>query len=163
LARNRLARLAERWPDEAEVALELGRCELARGRPQEALAVWARASGRSHLAGRVALERADLTIRLGRVTQAGRILTPAPDRPAPEPADLPHLLLSLLCHEGRFDEARRLIETEWDDLGRSRPESRDIRLTLLREHIGLDFETLPLEGSLAQIQGRPDDDRLRLA
>ena len=43
LAGQRLARLAEQWPDDAEVALQLGRCELARDHPEEALAAWAQA------------------------------------------------------------------------------------------------------------------------
>ena len=86
-------------------------------------------------------------------------------RPWPEDADLRNQLLSLLGQEGRFDDARRLIEIRWDDLGRSRsrPGSRDARLALLREHVGLDFETIPLEGNMAQVQGQADDDRLRLA
>src|SRR4051812_4827362 len=164
-ARHRLARLAEQWPDNGEIALHLGRCELARDRPERALSAWSRASESSPLAGRIALERGRVAIRLGQFTAAEQVLTRVLRQPWPEDADLRNQLLSLLGQEGRFDDARRLIEIRWDDLGRSRsrPGSRDVRLALLREHVGLDFETIPLEGNMAQVQGQADDDRLRLA
>ncbi|MGP0069623.1 MAG: FG-GAP-like repeat-containing protein [Isosphaeraceae bacterium] len=163
LAGRRLARLAEQWPEDAEVALQLGRCALARDHPEEALAAWARAPERGPLAGVVALERSSLLARLGRFTEAEQLLTTALGRPGPEAAPLCHRLVSLLCHEGRADDARRRVEALWEDLDRSRPDRRDLRLALLSEHIGIDFELVPLEGTMAQIQGRPDDDRLGLA
>ena len=106
-----------------------------------------------------------MAIRLGQFAEAEQVLTRVLCRHWPEDADLRNQLLSLLGQEGRFDDARHLIETRWDDLGRSRsrPGSRDARLALLREHVGLDFETIPLEGNMAQVQGQADDDRLRLA
>jgi thioredoxin-like negative regulator of GroEL len=163
LAGRRLARLAEQWPDEAEVALQLGRCELAQDHPEEALAAWARVPEREPLTGVVALERSGLLLRLGRFTEAEQLLTTVIGWPYPEAARLCHLLVSLLCHEGRADDARRLLDTLWEDLDRSRPDHRDIRLALLIEHIGLDFELVPIEGTMAQIRGRPDDGRLGLA
>ncbi len=163
LAGRRLARLAEQWPDDAEVALQLGRCELARDHPQEALAAWARAPDRGPLAGVVALERSSLLLRLGRFTEAEQLLTAVLGRPYPEATRLRQLLVSLLCQEGRADDARRRLETLWEEVDRSRPDHRDIRLALLSEHIGLDFELVPLEGNMAQIRGRPDDGRLGLA
>jgi len=164
-ARQRLIRLFEQWPDEADVALQLGRCELACGHPNEALVTWTRVSETSTLAPLAALERANLTIRLGRFTEAEQILTRALSRPRTSAADLRRLLIRLFGQEGRFDDARHLIETQWDDLDWSLPDSRDVRLALLREHIELDFDPVPLEGNMAQIQARAneDDDRFLLA
>ena len=54
---------------------------------------------------------------------------------------------------------------QWGDLGRLLPDGRDVRLALLREHIELDFEPVPLEGNMAQIQARANeaDDRFLMA
>ena len=107
--------------------------------------------------------RSGLLLQLGRFTEAEQLLTTVLGRPCPEAASLCHLLVSLLCHEGRADDARRRLETLWENLDRSRPDHRVIRLALLREHIGVDFELVPLEETMTQIRGRPDDSRLGLA
>jgi enediyne biosynthesis protein E4 len=164
-ARQRLVRLSEQRPDEAGVALQLGRCELACDHPDEALVAWTRVSETSTLAPLAALEQANLTIRLGRFSEAEQVLTRALSRPRTDATDLRRLLVRPFGQEGRFDDARHVIETQRDDLDRSLPDSRDVRLALLREHIELDFDPVPLEGNIAQIQARAneDDDRFLIA
>jgi hypothetical protein len=164
-ARHRLLRLSERWPHEDAVALELGRCELACDHPEEALAAWARASEQSVLSGRITLERARLMIGLGWFTEAEKVLMCAIDRPCPEAAGLRQLLVGVLMQQGRANDAQRLIERQWDDLGRSLQDDSDARLDLIREHVALDLEKDSLEVNMAQIRARPDvqDHGLRLA
>ena len=170
MARKRLARLAEERPVEAEVAYQLGRCEAARGRADLALAQWARISADSRWAGPSALESAGTLIPMGRFDQAERVLRAARRRPGPERAALRHLLLTLLGQQGRVVEARRLIEAEWrESTGRSESEFAD-RIAMIRDHIGLDLDPMPLEWNLSQIQSGPnsiaettDEDRRALA
>ncbi len=72
-------------------------------------------------------------------------------------------MLMILVQQGRLGEARNLIEARWKEDGLSRPE----RLSLLHDHIALDFETMPLDGNLEFLgitsATESDDDGLWLA
>ena len=113
LARKRLSRLAEERPDQAEVAYQLGRCEAARGKMDAALKLWARIPPDSPWAAPAAVEFAQAAIPLGRLTEAERVLRSALRSASPELPAVRHLLLTLLGQQGRFAEARRLIESLW--------------------------------------------------
>ncbi len=164
-ARRRLTRLTEQRPDDAEVAYQLGRCEAARGRPETALAAWARIRADSPWAGPAALESAQAAIAMGRIDRAERMIRAALERPGREVPTLRHLILILLGQQGRIVEARRLVESLWSDtLVIPRNETAD-RLAMVREHAGLDLETFPLEWNLSRLEGgpTPDDDADRRA
>src|SRR5262249_35052693 len=113
LAWKRLTRLSAERPDDGEVAYHLGQCEASRGRIEPALAAWARVRPDSPWAAPAAVAFAQVAVRLGRVTEAERILRDAPRRAGPERPAARHLLLTLLGQQGRVDEARRLIEDQW--------------------------------------------------
>ena len=168
MARNRLTRLAEQWPGDAEVAYQLGRCEASRGRLEAALESWGRIPGGSPWSAPAAIEFAQVALQLGRVVEAERGLRAALRHPGPEVPALRHLLLALLGQQGRTDEARRLIETSWADPSLVTAGDFDGRLAVLRDHVALDFEPIPLEWNLSVLEGKlgpkaGEDDRLAMA
>ena len=86
LARDRLTRLADRWPDDGDVLLLLGQCELQRSlrddgpdpRAREAaLAAWARVPTASPDFPLAALLQALQFIKIGRYSTAERLLDAA--------------------------------------------------------------------------------------
>jgi predicted Zn-dependent protease len=156
LARKRLTRLIEARPGEAEAAYLLGQCEAARGRPGAALDAWARIPTDSPWAAPAALSFAQAAIPLGRLTDAERRLRAALQRPGPEVPALRRSLLVLLGQQGRLDEARRLIESLWDEPAIVPGTDRTDRLAMLHEHAGLDLEPFPLEGNLGLIDAGPE-------
>ncbi len=166
-ARKRLIRLAEEYPDQAEVVYQLGHCEAARGRPEAAIAAWARVASDSLWAAPAALESAQAAIALGRIHQAEGIARAGVRSRGPQVPALRHLILILMGQQGRIVEARQLIEA----LSRDPtviPES-DVadRLAMIHEHAGLDLETFPLEWNLSRLESGPlpdsQADRLALA
>ena len=56
-----------------------------------------------------------VAVQLGRIAEAQRVLRAVLRRPGPESAGVRHLLLILMGQQGRLDDARRLIESLWDD------------------------------------------------
>jgi len=149
-SRERLARLAEQWPGDARVLFRLGESELACGRPDAAFQAWARIPRGSSQAAEAAIQRAQLALQSGQFTLAEAVLRAALDEPGPNSGHVRHLLLSIMNQQGRIDEVRRLIEERWMVIDASRP---DDLVASLHEHIALDFETVPLEGNLAFLQG----------
>ncbi|MFI5454445.1 MAG: FG-GAP-like repeat-containing protein [Isosphaerales bacterium] len=167
LARKRLSRLAEERPDQAEVAYQLGRCEAARGKTDAALKLWARIPPGSRWAAPAAVEFAQAAIPSLRLAEAERVLRSALRSASPELPALRHLLLILLGQEGRIAEARGLIESLSRDTAILPANDLADRLVMLREHVGLDLESFPLEWNLRQLeegtQTAGDDDRPILA
>jgi len=151
LAHRRLSRLAEEQPGNAEVAYELGRSEIARGQPEPAITSWSRIPADSRWAAPAAIEAASAAIALGRIAQAERALRSAMKRPSPELRAIRHLLLVLLGQQGRFDEARNLIEDLWQQTTTIPTADVAARVVLVREHVGLDLEPFPLTWNLSQL------------
>src|SRR5262249_40867368 len=115
-ARERLARLAEGWPEDGEVLLLLGECELGRGRRAAALAAWAQVPPASPSFARAALLRATHLINMGQYTSAEELLTAALARPALAGADRyepERAVRRLYRFEGRQDEVRRVLRASW--------------------------------------------------
>ena len=114
VARERLARLAERFQSDGEVHVLLGECELARGNREDALAAWARVAPSSEHFGRAALLRATHLINSGRYTPAEEILLQALVQPArPERYELERALSRLYRFQGRSDDVRRVLRGSW--------------------------------------------------
>jgi thioredoxin-like negative regulator of GroEL len=152
LAGKRLARLAEERPGQPEAAYLLGRCLAARGRMDEALALWARVPPGSDWGPPAAVEFAQGAMSLGRLAQAERALRQAVAHPGPERPALRRLLLTLLGQMGRTREARELIASLWRDAAELPEAEVEDRLRMLREHMGLDLEIFPLEWNMSQLQ-----------
>jgi tetratricopeptide (TPR) repeat protein len=157
-ARARLLALAVRWPKQAEVHYQLGICELALGRLDEAMAAWARVPAGSKYSERAALHRAQAALALGRYAEVERTLRAALRHPGPLVAEVRRQLARNLRFQGRLDEVARLIEADWE--GAADP------LGLLREHAALDLEAFPAEGVRAILEEAarkaPDDDGIWL-
>ena len=152
LATRRLTRLAGAWPEHAEVAYLLGRCEAARGNMEAALKLWARIPPDSPWAAPAAEAFARAAIPLGHLAEAERILRSAIGRAGSEQSALRRLLLTLLGQQGRLGEARGLIESLWREGGSIREDQVADRLAMLREHMGLDLEPFPMEWNLSQLE-----------
>jgi enediyne biosynthesis protein E4 len=148
-ARDRLARLAGRWPGRAEVFFQLGESELACGRVEQAVIAWSQIPRESPFAGQAALGRARLALEAGQFSNAEQILREALAQTGSSSGELRHLLLVVLMQQGALDEVRQLIEARWRDAGLSYKEQID----LLRDHMALDLDTIPLEGNL-ELLGR---------
>jgi tetratricopeptide (TPR) repeat protein len=151
--RERLARLSARYPGHGEILFRLGESELACGRADRAVAAWSRVPKGSPFAAVAAIRRAQLAVPAGRLFEAEKALKAALDESGPDAQEVRHLLLLILGQEGRLDEARRIVEDRWRATD---PTSRDDRVALLRQHLALDLETIPLEGNLSFLQaGEP--------
>ena len=148
-ARDRLARLVERWPGRAEVLFPLGESELACGRVEQAMIAWSQIPPKSPFAGQVALGRARLALEAGQFSNAEQILREALAESGSSSGELRHLLLVILMQRGALDEARQLIEARWREPGLSYKEQID----LLRAHMAVDLDTIPLESNL-ELLGR---------
>ncbi len=68
----------------------------------------------------------------------------------PEVAAVRRMVLIIIGQQGRLDDARRLIESQWQ----TTPPGADIadRLAMLHEHVGLDFEPFPFEWNLSLLE-----------
>lgn len=164
-AKHRLERWTKRWfgDENAETEFLLGHCEKARGQPAAALAAWKRVPPNSPFAVQTARLAGELAVQIGRLTDAEEFLAPVLRASTAEASSARHLYFLLLIQEGRLDEARALMEVLWRNMGAGRTGDQ---FYLLREHIGLDLETTPLEGNLSSLEQNGElptnDDRLWL-
>ncbi len=163
-ASQRLARLAARWPGQAEVEYKLGVSEQLGGAPIAALEAWRRVPPNSPpFTLQALIARGRLAAEQGKLTEAEEAFREAARDPRPEAGPARHTLALLMGQEGRVDEALRWIEYLWREV---RPADFKDRLSLLHDHIALEFETFPIEGNLAIIERRPgaeDDHRIWLS
>ena len=156
LAHQRLARLAESRPDDGEVLLLLGECDLARGHREEALEAWAKVPQWSAHFARAAVLLATHLVNAGRYSPAEEVLLRAVATvPATESQELERTLSRLYRFEGRFEDVRRLLRRSWcrsqDPAG------------VLREIWLLDNSPMPVESwGLALEKADQEDDRVWL-
>jgi tetratricopeptide (TPR) repeat protein len=162
-ARDRFLYLARRWPGRPEVLFRLGESELACGRTLEALAAWSQVPQSSPYSGQAALASAQVAMQTARFSDAERFLRASLKGPSSRTAAGRHLLFVILGQQGRLLEARRLIEEMWTETSLSVTE----RVGLLRDHLALDLDAMPLEGNLEFLGRRGatefDDEGLWLA
>ena len=147
-ARDRLARLAERWPGRAEVLFPLGESELACGRIEQAMIAWSQIPRGSPLAGRSGprqgasshSRRAEFSERRanpeGRARRdAARATSELRASAAPDPRPAGAARRGAAADRGHAG----------DEPGLS---LRANGSALLHDHIALDLDTMPLEGNL---------------
>ena len=159
LTYQRLTDLEKWWPGQDEIEFQLGVCQLARGRDEEALAAWARVKPGSEFAARAAENRARLLNNLGRYGPAEAVLDAAlRHTPGITVADLHALRRAqnrLYRFEGRIADARRLLRATWAE----EPRPAEI----LWELWVIDFSPQPIEAwSEALSKADATDDRVWL-
>lgn len=161
LAASNLRALAEAWPGRADVAYELALAEQARGRLRAARDAIGVIGPGSTLAAKALVLRAQLEIRLGRLSVAETLLNEALDatpRGRPERREIRDALVRLLRSEGRFSEARQFFVDgfdEWPD-----------PVAALRALYRLDVDPYPVDGVRRYLENsarqEPEDDRVWL-
>ncbi len=145
LAHKSLAELVRRRPDREDVRLQLGLCEVARGSPAAALATLSAIPANSPHFARAAGPMARAALSLGRIGDAERVLRDAAGINGPDGDELSRTHVILLNQLGRPDEARRLLEARWRLASGPPAAKEEIRLGILKAHLGLDLEPFPLE------------------
>jgi enediyne biosynthesis protein E4 len=157
-ARRQLADLAVRRPGQADVLYHLGLSEHVLGRTDAALAAWSRVRRDSPHAGWAAVHWAGVEQSRGRFSTAEGLLRRAVDTPGSHVPSARWDLVKLLRLQGRFDEARRLLESGFATL----PD----RVDTLRRLYKLDVDPFPIDGvrQYLEASGRlaPYDDRVWL-
>ena len=98
----------QRWPEQAEVAYQLGLCEQSLGRLDEAMAAWARVPAGSLYSERAALHRAQGAVAAGRFADVEVILRSALREPGPLAAEVRRQLARNLRFQGRLEDVARL-------------------------------------------------------
>ncbi|MGP0065833.1 MAG: tetratricopeptide repeat protein, partial [Isosphaeraceae bacterium] len=176
MARQHLVRLADRWPDDGEILLLLGECELERGRRETAMAsetgrdpeaerrhgqdaaiaAWARVPRASPAYSKAALLAATNLINTGRYAPAEKTLIAALNGPAgADRYDLERTLSRLYRFEGRLDDVRRVLRASW--CRSPNPGA------VLRELWLLDHSPTPVEAWFRALEAADkDDDRVWL-
>ena len=138
LARQRLARLADRWTNDGEVFFLLGNSELALGKRDDALLSWARVPASSPFFGRAAIARVSRMVEKGHYSTAESLLLDALADPSlPGRYDLERALIRVYRYQGRFHEVRPLIRALWCRAPQPGP--------VLKELWGFDMAPKPVE------------------
>jgi enediyne biosynthesis protein E4 len=103
----------------------------------------------------------------GRFSAAETILVGALSHPGRQAVTVGQVLARLLWEQGRTDERRAVIETNWRPVSQPDRPRPDEELGLLRDHIAVDFESLAVDAFRIllgrAIQQAPEDDRIWLA
>ncbi|MHB1560975.1 MAG: tetratricopeptide repeat protein, partial [Isosphaeraceae bacterium] len=165
-ARQRLAGLVTWWPDRGEPELLLGICEQEAGRLDAAVAALSRIPSGCPQAEEGAQRRGEAEMDRGRLSEAERVFREALGRPGRLAVEIRHDLMQLLWQQGRLDEARALIERNWEEYRRTGGAASDPAITNLRAHLSLDLEVYAVgrvRTLLDQAEAAaPDDDRVWL-
>jgi enediyne biosynthesis protein E4 len=155
-----LAAQAASRPRDTESAFLLGICEAKAGRYEAALRAWERVPLTSSLGANAARARAETLIQeLGRFAEAEQVLIDALASVGPREPQLRSLFNQLLFWEGRLDEARRLLQTGWNN---SPDRAGDLRSLWVIDGAVLMVERIQTVVDQAARKS-PDDDRLWLA
>ena len=164
-ARN-LAALLEQEPDSDEASYLLGLCEKSRGRTEAADQSWIKIPARSRFAAPAIVGRASIYVDRGQFAEAERLLLRALNDPRIEGFDLRRFLWPLYWQEGRAEEARRMVEANWDSLNNSGRGGTDQAIELVRLHIVLGVGMTSAESVQSfldrALELAPGDDRIEL-
>jgi len=141
----RLARLSARWARWDEVDDLLGVCEASVGRPDGALAAWARVTAGSPFSIQAIVRRAQVEMGRGRFAAAEGVLLEAFRDPRRDVPGARHVLAERLWQQGRYDEVIPLFEANREIVSRPDwPHPADA-IELLRAHITMDLFSMPIE------------------
>ena len=166
LAAHGLADLMERHPGSDEVAFWLGDCEKMRGRAQAATAAWDRIPPTSSFWPRATEGRMELELERGRPAAAEELIQQALANPRADRSDASILLGPIYCHEGRLDEAKRLVEKRWQSLKATGEQVSEKGISVLRLYTEIESKEIPIEETRAFLDqaasSAPDDDRVWL-
>ncbi len=164
-ARN-LAELLDREPGSDEVAYLLGVCEKARGRAEPAEEAWARIPPGSAFAAPAIVGRGSLLVDQGRFADAERLLIQAGTDPRIDAFELRRFLSPLFWHQGRIEEALRLIEANWEELNRAGQAGSEKAVEQVRMHVAVSLGTASVQAVETFLERAerlaPRDDRVWL-
>ncbi len=167
LAARNLVSLLDWRPGSDEAMYLLGVCERTRGRPEEAAKAWARVPANSPFWAQAIEGYTDLKIDRGLLGDAEQLIKLAQQN-APDHAPSLNALLALIYRrEGRFEEAGRLIEEEWEELNQKGRGSSENAIHLVRLHMDIMRTSAHPKTPRAYFEQAarvaPDDDRVWLA
>jgi thioredoxin-like negative regulator of GroEL len=144
----------------------LGSCELARGRKEAAGAAWARVAPRSAFSERAIRGRLRLLQQSGKLADAERLINHAALDRRNDATAMLVLLVPLLGHQGRNDEAERIIGDRWACLEARGEGALEPAIKLLLLHLDLTLKAGPVENIRAFLDQstrlEPEDDRVWL-
>jgi tetratricopeptide (TPR) repeat protein len=166
MAARNLGLLLARKPGWDEANYLLGACERARGRPDEASEAWARVPPDSPFWGRATQGRTELKIERGLLGDAEQLVIDAQKNAPDHGFTLNALLAPIYCQQGRFEEAGRLIEAEWDQMNQNGEGASEKAINLVRMHTDLERKIAPPEVIRSYLEQAarlsPKDDRVWL-
>jgi tetratricopeptide (TPR) repeat protein len=166
LAARELVDLLARNPGSDEAAYWLGVCEKMRGRPQAAAQAWDMIPPGSMFWPRAIEGRMTLELDRGRLADAEQLIKNLNEDLHGSLSDASILLGPIYSHQGRIEEAKRLIEARWDHLNKVGEGASEKAINLLRLSIEIQAKAVPLEATRAFLDeaavNSPDDDRIWL-
>jgi tetratricopeptide (TPR) repeat protein len=153
-------------PGSDEANYLLGECEEVRGRNAAALEAWARVTPGSSFSTRAINARLSLLLKGGRLADAEQLVNDAAHDPRNEPTALRILLLPTFSHQGRIEDAQRLVVQRWEHLHETHEEASELAINLARLHYELQWTPIPVDAVRANLDQAaslaPDDDRVWL-
>jgi enediyne biosynthesis protein E4 len=158
-ARGLLATAQSRWPDDGEVDVLLGACELSIGRRAAADLAWARVPADSPFAPSAAMFRARLLLEHDRFADAEEFLVNALRGTGPHAIEARETLIKLYKLQGRFDEARVLVLEAAGSYPDTAGVLREMERLGSNNPMGLEAIRSTLEKAS---RNAPDDDRIWL-
>jgi enediyne biosynthesis protein E4 len=165
-AARELAALLAGNPDSDEANYWLGACEKMQGRPKAAAAAWGKVSQGSPFWPRAVEGRMEIEIASGRLAGAEQLINDINEGPRADESDASILLGPIYCHEGRLEEARRLIEARWDNLNVAGKGASEKAINLVRLYTEIESKEPPDDVARAVLDqaaaSMPDDDRIWL-
>jgi enediyne biosynthesis protein E4 len=165
-AARELVALLARNPNSDEAHYWLGACEQMQGRPKAAAAAWGKVSQGSPFWPRAIEGRIEFEIVSGRLADAEQLIKQIAEGPRADESDASILLGPIYCHQGRVDEAKRLIEARWDNLNGAGKGASEKAINLVRLYTEIESKAIPADATHAFLDqaaaSMPDDDRIWL-
>ncbi|WP_435011885.1 FG-GAP-like repeat-containing protein (plasmid) [Tundrisphaera lichenicola] len=112
-ARDRLARLSERWPGRDKVEYRLGLCESTLGHADAAIEAWGKVPTDSPLSVRTRLSRGKLALERGKLAEAESSLTGLERRVDAVGYEAGRLMEQVLLFSGRGREIASRLRRRW--------------------------------------------------
>jgi tetratricopeptide (TPR) repeat protein len=166
LAARNLGSLLAWKPGLVEAIYLLGVCERARGRTREASEAWARVPPDSPLWGQAILRRAELQIERGQLADAEQLVKLTQEMAPDRGSILSVVLVPMYCQQGRFEEAGRLIQAQWDQLNQTGEGASEQAINFVRLYMDIQRKTALIEAARVYLehaaQQAPEDDRVWL-